>query len=277
MALTTLQRDVCRLLADSRIASGESYVAGGAALNELLSAPRVSRDLDLFHDTQAALAATWDSDRRLLEAGGYALRILRERPTFVEAEATRGGESVLLQWAQDSAYRFFPLVESEVFGLTLHPFDLATNKVLALVGRLEARDWVDVIQATERIQPLGYLAWAACGKDLGFSPSSILEHAARSARYSSAEVSGLAFEGDAPDGSTLAARWRSQLEEGREVIDRLPPEESGRCVLGPGGTLYQGSPVALGGDLAAGRLVFHPGRVRGAFPTVHGQEQGGLT
>ena len=30
-------------------------------------------------------------------------------------------------------------------GLALHPFDLATNKVLALVGRLEARDWVDVL------------------------------------------------------------------------------------------------------------------------------------
>ena len=35
------------------------------------------------------------------------------------------------------------------------------------------------IHCAERIQPLGYLAWAACGKDLGFSPVSILEHAAR--------------------------------------------------------------------------------------------------
>ena len=270
MALTTLQRDVCRLLADSRIASGESYVAGGAALNELLSTSRLSRDLDLFHDTEAALAATWESDRRLLEAGGYMLRVLRERPTFVEAEAMRGGDSVLLQWAQDSAYRFFPLVQSDVFGLTLHPFDLATNKVLALVGRVEARDWVDVIHCAERIQPLGYLAWAACGKDLGFSPASILEHAARSAHYSSAELSGLAFEGEAPDGAALAARWRIQLEEARDVIDRLPPEESGRCVLGPGNALYKGHPAAVRDDLAAGMVVFHPGRIRGAFPTIRG-------
>jgi hypothetical protein len=163
MALTPLQRDVSRLLAESRKASGESYVAGGAALNELLAAPRLSRDLDLFHDTEEALAATWEADRRRLESAGHAVRVLRERPTFVEAEVGRGGESVILQWAQDSAYRFFPLVESEVFGLTLHPFDLATNKVLALVGRVEARDWVDVIHCGERIQPLGYLAWAACG------------------------------------------------------------------------------------------------------------------
>ena len=80
MALTTLQRDVCRLIAENRVASGESYVAGGAALNELMRAPRISRDIDLFHDTEEALAATWDADRRLLEAGGYRLRVVRERP-----------------------------------------------------------------------------------------------------------------------------------------------------------------------------------------------------
>ena len=57
MALTDYQRGVCRLLAENRIRSGESYVAGGAALNELLRAPRLSRDIDLFHDTEQALAA----------------------------------------------------------------------------------------------------------------------------------------------------------------------------------------------------------------------------
>ena len=55
MALTEYQRSVCRLLAGNRIRSGESYVAGGAALNELLRAPRLSRDIDLFHDTEQAL------------------------------------------------------------------------------------------------------------------------------------------------------------------------------------------------------------------------------
>jgi hypothetical protein len=52
MALTDIQRRVCRLIARNRVASGESYVAGGVALNELLSGARVSRDVDLFHDTE---------------------------------------------------------------------------------------------------------------------------------------------------------------------------------------------------------------------------------
>jgi hypothetical protein len=55
MALTNIQRDVCRLIARQRIASGESYVAGGAALNTVLHAPRISQDLDLFHDTRARM------------------------------------------------------------------------------------------------------------------------------------------------------------------------------------------------------------------------------
>jgi hypothetical protein len=61
MALTNLQRTLCRLLAENRIAIGESYVAGGAALNELIAAPRISRDIDVFHDTETAVAASWDA------------------------------------------------------------------------------------------------------------------------------------------------------------------------------------------------------------------------
>ncbi len=79
MALTAFQRDVCRLLADNRIRSGESYVAGGAALNEILRAPRVSRDLDLFHDTAEALEAAWRADRASLEGNRNLLLRIRDR------------------------------------------------------------------------------------------------------------------------------------------------------------------------------------------------------
>ena len=98
MALTNIQREVCRLIARQRIASGESYIAGGAALNTILHAPRVSQDLDLFHDTAAALAATWNADRAALLGDGYDIQIVRERPTFVEAIVRRKAEPVILQW-----------------------------------------------------------------------------------------------------------------------------------------------------------------------------------
>ncbi len=268
MALTKFQRELCRVLAEQRIASGESYVAGGAALNELLGTPRVSMDVDLFHDTGEALAATWEVDRALLSARGYELSVVHERSSFVEAEVSRGTERVLLQWLQDSAYRFFPLVRSAIFGLTLHPFDLATNKVLALVGRLEVRDWIDTIESSERIQPLGYLAWAASGKDPGFNPASILEHASRSARYSREEVSSLRFDGSPPDAVTLAERWHRILAESRSIVAALPPAEVGRCLLERDGSLYTRGERALRADLERGRLLFHRGSIRGALPSL---------
>ena len=169
---------------------------------------------------------------------------------------------------RDSAYRFFPLVTHDDLGLTLHPFDLATNKVLALVGRLEVRDWIDVILCHERIQPLGYLAWAACGKDPGFSPEAILEQAARSSRYSAEEVGQLSFEGISPDAAQLARTWHRQLEEAREIVTTLPPDHVGKCVVDTAGALFAGGPADLASALTRKEVLFHEGRIRGALPQL---------
>ncbi len=270
MALTDLQRRICRLLAANRVASGESYVAGGAALNELLETSRISRDVDLFHDTEEALEASWQKDRALLEAEGLGVRVLRERPGIVEAEVDDGADQARLEWARDSAFRFFPLQQHAELGLTLHPFDLATNKVLALVGRLEVRDWVDVIACDERVQPLGYLAWAASGKDPGFGPGAILEAAARSGRYSADEVAQLAFAGAPPDAAALSQSWHRILDAARETITLLPPEDAGSCVLDGRGALLQAQPSGLAASLQDGQVTFHRGRIRGALPRLVG-------
>lgn len=270
MALTAIQRNICRLIAANRIARGDSYVAGGVALNELIGAARRSRDIDLFHDTAEAVATAWITDRDLLETHGFEVSPLRERPSFVEATVRQGGESVLMQWAQDSAFRFFPLMEHSELGLTLHPFDLATNKVLALVGRLEVRDWIDVIECDQRLQPLGYLAWAACGKDPGFSPSAILEQAGRSAHYSREEVAQLSFDGPAPDAAALSRAWHAILAEARAVVAVLPPAQAGKCVLGSETALYTCAATALVGALPRQEISFHAGSIRGALPRVLG-------
>jgi len=153
-------------------------------------------------------------------------------------------------------------------GLVLHQFDLATNKVLALVGRLEPRDWIDVIECDQRLQPLGYLAWAACAKDPGFSPKSILEQAARGGRYSADEIQALDFEGEAPEAASLSRRWHAMLTTARQVVDALPADEVGRCVLGETNDLFRGDPPALTAALARGTVHFHAGCIRGALPRV---------
>jgi hypothetical protein len=270
MALTTLQRRICRVLAEQRKASGESYVAGGGALNELLAGRRRSRDVDLFHDTQAALAASWARDRDSLTAAGLGVEVLRERPSFVEARVRGDGEAALVEWTHDSAFRFFPLLEHADLGLTLHPFDLATNKLLALVGRREVRDWIDVVHCHEALQPLGYLAWAAAGKDPGFGPALLLEEASRAARYTQGEIDTLEFDGAPPDAGELSRRWHRAVAEAREIVAGLPAERAGTCVLAGDGRLFTASPTALAEQLASGQVHFHAGRIQGAFPEVRG-------
>lgn len=113
MALTPLQRELCHLLADGRRRSGEGYVAGGVALGEALPSTRQSRDIDLFHDTAEAVARSWDCDRETLESAGFVVTALRERPGYVEAAVSRGADRMVIEWTQDSAFRFFPLVEDD--------------------------------------------------------------------------------------------------------------------------------------------------------------------
>lgn len=268
MALTPFQRDICHQLADRRRTDGESYVAGGVALSVALDTHRLSRDLDLFHDTMEAVHRSWNADRRTLEAAGYLVVPAHERPGFVQATVSNDVDSLLVEWVHDSAFRFFPLVEDDELGLMLHPFDLATNKVLALVGRLEVRDWVDVMACDERVQPLGYLAWAACGKDPGFTPAGILQHARRSSRYSGEEVRALAFEGAAPDAAVLGRRWQDILMAADTTIAALPGEYAGQVVLSREGQLFRGHAEELRAAVSNGRLVFHPGRIGGALPRI---------
>jgi hypothetical protein len=71
MALSLFQRDVCRLLARTRVANGESYLAGGATLNELLAAPRLSR---AAARTVVALLPAEEAGRAVLDEGGRLFR-----------------------------------------------------------------------------------------------------------------------------------------------------------------------------------------------------------
>jgi hypothetical protein len=266
MGVTPYQRAICRLIASNRMQTDEAYVAGGVVLNLLLDTPRVSMDIDLFHDTAEALAKTWDADHQLLLENEFAVDIVRERPTFVEAVVRKGGKSVIMQWTQDSAYRFFPLLRHEDLGLTLHPFDHATNKVLALAGRLEVRDWIDLISCHHQVQHVGFLIWSACGKDPGFGPELLLNEARRSSHYTGAEIAELSFDGPPPKISDLSTAWKAMLRDAEEIIDTLPADEVGKVVLGSNRQLYQGTVQELAHVVAEGELFFHSGSIRGAFP-----------
>jgi hypothetical protein len=52
------------------------------------------------------------------------------------------------------------------------------------------------------------------------------------------------------------------------VVNALPPETSGTCVLSAEGDLFAADADAAREALHAGRLIFHGGRLRGALPHV---------
>ncbi len=270
MALTAFQEKICRLIARNRVEIGESYVAGGVALNTLLEAPRLSRDIDIFHDSTEALQVSWERDRHLLLESGCEVRTVREVPAYVEALVRLADDQVLLQWVRDSAFRFFPLIEDERLGMTLHPFDLATNKILALVGRLEIRDWIDAMECARKIQPLGLLAWAACGKDPGFSPLAILDEAARSSRYSREELDRLDFEAEIPDIADLSRQWKIMLKDAHVTVDLLPHDHAGQCLLTAEGRLFNGSNARLEEIIRNGQCQWHKGTLGGVLPQIIG-------
>jgi hypothetical protein len=154
-------------------------------------------------------------------------------------------------------------------GLVLHPFDRATNKVLAMPGRLEPRDWVDVLTCDGSIQPLGFLVWAACGKDPGYNPFSLLAEISR-AHYSQAELDMLDFTGSAPDATALGRQWHEILASAKAVCGRLPANQLGQCVITCEGELFRGAEDDLAEALTSQRIRFHPGRIGGSWPVFRG-------
>ena len=269
MALTCFQSGILRLLAENRRMNSGSYVARGLALNHSFNEPRQSRDIDIFHDTVDALLESWRIDRERLVREGYSVRPLRELKTFIEAEVTKGSERTEIQWSTDSAYRFFPLVEDEITGFTLHPIDLAANKLSALVGRTEPRDWIDVITAIRHIQPFVYLLSAACGKDPGFSPSSMLEYVARR-HYNQVEIDEKISPCGVYEAASLNRFWHEEVNRAREAVIAFPRDKVGTCVLDGVGNPFKGDMAQLSAAMASGGVVFHEGRICGAWPQIVG-------
>lgn len=267
MAATGFQAEILKRIARSRIDGGQSYVAGGLALNVAMGTPRLSHDIDVFNDTVEAVASAFDRDTAILRNAGYDVLSKRQYDNFREATISRGTDSTDIQWAYDSAYRFFPLVEDPLLGLTLHPFDLATNKVLALIGRREPRDFVDVLNCHDVMQPLPYLAWAACGKDPGFNPAFLIDFAART-RYNQVELDQEADTLGTLDAAAMMRKWHEMIWAARKTIPLLPAEEAGKCVANADGTLFRGSDDELRSALDAGKIVFHEGRIGGAWPRI---------
>jgi hypothetical protein len=261
MPISNIQAEVLKQIAANR--SPESYLAGATVLHRAEDSPRFSQDLDFFHDVEDSVALCAERDASTLRQAGYDFAWLLRTPTFHRAVVTAGKQQLKLEWAQDSAFRFFPVQKDERCGYRLHDADAAVNKVLALAGRNEIRDLVDVLHLHKTYLTLGAMAWASCGKDPGFTPELLLDHAGRHTAYSQSDLDRLALR-EPLDLKNLKHNWFAALEEARLLITILPPDEIGCLYLGQDQTPVTPDPSSTGFHAH----IRHKGCIRGAWPTV---------
>jgi hypothetical protein len=261
MPLTPFQRGVALILAKHR--NPESHVAGGAVINRGESGIRISDDLDIFHDLAASVAASAEADAMALRETGYSVEWTLRGEAMFRAEVSREEDRVRLDWTTDSAFRFFPVLPDEEFGYCLHPADLATNKVLALAGRLEIRDFLDILLIDRTYLSLGATIWAACGKDQGYTPSLLLDSTNRHSRFQQGDLMGENLT-QPMDLRELKGQWLSARERSERLFEQLPAEELGCLYLDSENRPV--TPDPLSHDFP--RLTRHFGSIRGAWPKI---------
>ncbi|MBU6515105.1 MAG: nucleotidyl transferase AbiEii/AbiGii toxin family protein [Acidobacteria bacterium] len=163
--LTDLQQQVAQIVAGVLAAEDVGLAGGGALISQGL-VDRLTRDLDYFGAPGFALSYFAPQIISALIEDGLAVDVKRQATTFYRLAIKGADDETESDLAIDA--RLFPLVESD-FGRVLSPLELATDKVLAIFGRAEPRDFVDLATMVE-IFDLSELFNFARQKDPGFTP-----------------------------------------------------------------------------------------------------------
>lgn len=213
--LNELQRRVARAVAG--LAEAEDFaLAGGAALIVRGLVERTTRDLDYFATSSGAVAGLLPVLEGSLRDDGLDVVRRRVTPGFVRLEVTdETGQIIEVDLAHDA--RLLP-AQASPFGPALQPDELAADKMLALYGRAEGRDFHDVARLADRY-PTERLLELAATKDRGFDRRRFAETLAAIDRLRDA---------DFPD-PELADGLRTWFEQWRSDLTRsLPHRNRGR-------------------------------------------------
>ncbi|NOH01031.1 MAG: nucleotidyl transferase AbiEii/AbiGii toxin family protein [Chloroflexi bacterium] len=166
--LTPLQKEFMEILAGLPD-KDQFYLAGGTALSEYYLGHRLSFDLDYFTGTENLIIPLSYQIESTCRKRGLSLKVVRRFATFVQLLVEHKEESLKVDLALDSPYRFEPPVLSTEGIFVNDYFDLRTDKVLAYFGRAEPRDAVDLYFILQK-EPAELLLSQAVQKDPGFDP-----------------------------------------------------------------------------------------------------------
>ncbi len=213
--LSELQERIARAVAELPEARG-FVLAGGAALVVHGLTERATNDLDFFTTSPDDIHGLRQAIATALAEVGMTVSTIISTETFVRLEVKDGTAETHVDLAWDARMR--PAVATDL-GPALHEEELAADKVLALFGRGEARDFLDVYGLSQR---LGWprLLKLAKEKDAGFSPERLAESLGRIDRLDQAE-----FGIDTAPYQAL----RSWVNQTRIALEqRPPPKRPGR-------------------------------------------------
>jgi hypothetical protein len=267
MPLTNFQKDVLEAIVANR--SELSHFAGGLVLNAPADSSRFSEDFDIFHDEVEDLVNSSERDVTALREAKFEVDLMdgdtswKTPCTFRKARVRKEGHSVEVDWAQDSAFRFFPIVHDEVLGWRLHLFDMAINKALAITSRRETRDYIDIVELC-RIYPLEAILWAACGKDPGYNPLSLHTMVVRFARIDPLQMDKI--KARSLDSIAMKEEWTDFHDKARQELTFLADEQPDM----PIGVAFVDEKGEPGWIRSNPSLKIHAPSLRGCWPSVNG-------
>jgi hypothetical protein len=204
--LTDLQQQVARLVAALPEADGFA-LAGGAALVLHQVVDRQTRDLDFFGATADDVDRLVPAVADALSNAGLTASIDRRSHGFARLSITSGTETTELDLGTDARIR---PSEMGALGPVLSVEELGADKLLALFGRAQARDFVDV---RALVGQFGFdrLCELAREKDPGFSLSVLDEMLGSFGRFSAFDL-GLTDEEHGELADEVAA-WHQVLRK----------------------------------------------------------------
>lgn len=261
MPIGDFEREVLQVIAANR--NPDSYLAGVSVLHQSSTSPRSSRDLDVFHDTTDSLFRSVEVDVASLRNAGFTVELDKPQLSFQRAIVERNGRGTKIEWVFDSAFRFFPVEPDAELGWRLNFWDAATNKVLALFGRHEFRDYVDALYLHHRHLHIGALIWAAAGKDPGLTPEMIVSWIRRHLFFDPEQIKQVSMKVPM-DLVQMKREWLEALESTDALLAKLPASEVGCFYLDARGQPVCPNPDAPGFK----KLTRHFGSVKGAWPRI---------
>jgi len=164
-----LQRDIISLLAEI---GSDFFLSGGIVLAGWILRHRRTDDLDLFTESDAAIASADRLARYIADKTGCTFEAIQSAPDFRRFLLSRGAESVQIDFIRDRAPQLFAKVVRD--GVRTDSVEeIIVNKLCTLVGRSEIRDLIDLMYLDRAGYPIDTFLELAQKKDAGITPATV--------------------------------------------------------------------------------------------------------